>query len=129
MKRAASLLGPACAYVVYIFVMGSLPEVGPPMGSGDKVAHFVAFGIMVFFVARAVPYFRPDLTNGRRVVVAAMWTSGLGALLEVWQSLIPYRSAEVLDWVADTVGATVAALVLLLGGLAVGAHGRRRGNR
>ena len=35
-------------------------------------------------------------------------SAGLGALLEIWQAFLPYRSAELLDFVADAVGALIA---------------------
>jgi VanZ family protein len=36
-------------------------------------------------------------------------------LLEIWQLLWPSRTFEMLDWVADTVGAVIVAGVLLAG--------------
>lgn len=129
MKRALSLLGPALAYVAYIFVMGSLKDVGPPMEASDKTAHFVAFGIMVPFVLRAVPLFRRDLAMARRVLVSAAVSSALGALLEIWQMMLPYRSAEVLDWLADTAGAAVAASIIAMGYVALARHEKHRRSR
>jgi VanZ family protein len=40
-------------------------------------------------------------------------STALGALLELWQAFLPYRSAELLDWVADALGAALAALLLV----------------
>lgn len=129
MKKAVSLLGPALVYVAYIFVMGSMKDVGPPMEASDKTAHFLAFGIMVPFVLRAVPFFRTDLAVGRRVLVSAAVSSALGALLEVWQMTLPYRSAEVLDWVADTAGAGMSASILSAGYIVLGRHEKHRRDR
>lgn len=129
MKKALSLLGPALVYVAYVFVMGSMRDVGPPMETSDKTAHFVAFGIMVPLVLRAVPFFRGDLAFGRRVLVSFGVSSALGALLEIWQMTLPYRSAEVLDWVADTAGAAMAASILAASYIGLARHEKHRRDR
>jgi VanZ family protein len=36
----------------------------------------------------------------------------LGGLLEIWQSALPTRQAEGLDWVADSVGALLVTAML-----------------
>jgi len=107
-------VAPAVVYVAYIFVMGSLRGVETPMHVSDKTAHFVAFGLMVPLLERALHYFRPLVPRARLLVSAAALSSGAGALLEFWQSFLPYRSADVLDWVADTVGAVLALALTAL---------------
>jgi VanZ family protein len=34
----------------------------------------------------------------------------LGGALELWQALLPYRTCEFLDWVADALGAALGVL-------------------
>ena len=111
-------VGPAVLYVAAVFVMGSVPLSGPPAPAGsDKVAHLVIFGAMVPILLRAVHYVRADESVRASLTIAMVGSSAIGALLEIWQSFIPYRSMEFLDWVADTVGA-VAATALMLAVLA-----------
>jgi VanZ family protein len=45
------------------------------------------------------------------VLAAAVIASAFGATDEVHQSFVPGRNADVADWVADTLGAAVGALV------------------
>ncbi|HEX3597829.1 MAG TPA: VanZ family protein, partial [Polyangiaceae bacterium] len=45
-----------------------------------------------------------------RVFAAVAVASALGGLLEIWQLLLPWRTSEVLDWVADTLGAVAVGL-------------------
>jgi VanZ family protein len=113
-SRAALIyVAPAVIYVVYIFIMGSIRNGEPPMGVSDKTAHFAAFGLMVPLLVRALRYFRPDGTRSRAILVATALSSIAGALLELWQAFIPYRSSDVRDWIADTIGAVLVGCVLL----------------
>jgi VanZ family protein len=112
--NAAKHVGPLVAYIVYIFVAGSLKGAGPPGGMSDKTAHFIAFGLMVLPALLALRHLAPRLAFAPRLASAVAIASGLGGLLEVWQLLIPWRSSELLDWVADTAGAVTVALVVAL---------------
>ncbi|HVU02162.1 MAG TPA: VanZ family protein [Polyangiaceae bacterium] len=105
-------VGPAFAYVAYIFVMGSIRGADTPMHVSDKTAHFLAFGLMVPLFARALRHLAPRVSPVVALLLAAALSSGAGALLEVWQAFIPWRSSDVWDWVADTMGAAAALLVL-----------------
>jgi VanZ family protein len=107
---------PALAYSSFILVMGSLP-VAPPGAAevSDKTLHFVAFGIMAVLACRALSQLDPGASRpvllGRGFGAAVL----IGGALELWQSLLPYRSCELLDWIADSLGAGlgVAALALV----------------
>lgn len=106
-------VGPAAAYVVIIFIGGSLSG-GDAYGTmTDKQLHAVAFGVMVPLLARAVHYLRPALILPARLGVSAASSSAIGALLELWQAILPHRDADVLDWVADSIGAVAAGGMLV----------------
>jgi VanZ family protein len=68
---------------------------------------------MVPLLGRAVYYVRPSLTLPVRLGVSAASSSGIGALLEIWQAILPHRDADLLDWVADSIGAATAGVMLL----------------
>ena len=104
-------LGPGATYLVGVFVLGLVPGGAPPAHVSDKLAHAVAFGLMVPFALWAAPYFGRDPAFRTRGVVAVLASSAAGALLEYWQAFVPYRDAEFLDWVADTVGAIVVVSI------------------
>ena len=118
--RAVKYVGPLVAYATYILVAGSVRDGGPPSGMTDKAAHCIAFGLMVPLALWAVRYLSPRRAFSTQVAAAVAVASGLGALLEVWQLLLPWRSAELLDWVADTVGALGAGALHLAFRAAVG---------
>jgi len=115
MKRGFLLhVLPALLYVLVLFWLGAihsgfdLPQTFIPQ---DKVKHFGAFGLLVFLLLRALRYEFPAAANGRLVGASIVGSSLVGALLEVWQLLFPYRSAEFADWVADTLGALLAGFL------------------
>ena len=74
----------------------------------------LALVFMVPLVLRALLYYRREAPRGRLLLVSMALASLAGALLEFWQSFLPYRSADVLDWVADTVGALIAGALVAL---------------
>ena len=60
-------------------------------------------------------------SNGSRVTAAALagrssFISCFGALDEWHQQFIPQRSMDLLDWAADTAGATIGVLLALASG-------------
>ncbi len=109
---------PALLYVVAVFYSGaakvSLPRINTFGVPEDKVAHFFIFGVMVFVVYHALGFELRKWPRARLIVVSIVVASALGALLELVQYTIPYRDAEFLDWVADTLGALLAGGVLRL---------------
>ena len=115
MKRGFLLhVLPALLYVLVLFWLGAirtgldLPHTFIPQ---DKIKHFGAFALLVFFLLRALRFEFPTVANRRLIGASIVGSSLIGALLEVWQLLFPYRSAEVADWVADTLGALLAGFL------------------
>lgn len=109
-KRAAWRALPALLYSMGLFYggvidVGPLPEI--PHVATDKLLHAGAFGGLAGLLVFALP----ELATRRRQVIGASLSTGVGALLELVQSALPYRSAELLDLLADAVGAVLGALV------------------
>lgn len=104
----------ALACTVGIFVGGSLPSsaASAPQIS-DKVLHAVGFGALAALWCRAFGRSWPRAGAASLALGGFLVSSGLGALLELWQGLLGYRSREWLDWVADVIGAAAAALIWL----------------
>lgn len=95
----------AYAVVVAILIViasGRSAVEGPKVEHFDKIVHFSVYGLLGTLVVRALG--RP------RAIWAVVLVSGFGVSDEVHQSFTPGRSMEIADWVADTLGATVAVL-------------------
>jgi VanZ family protein len=107
---------PALGSALGILVLGSLPMATPgAQRHSDKLLHALGFGVFAWLTVRAVRAHWP--AAGRRGALLAGFaaSAGLGALLELWQALLPYRSAELLDFVADALGALLAVAVTAWG--------------
>jgi VanZ family protein len=108
---------PATVYVCAIFYGGlirlsKLPEVG--FMPTDKLLHGLAFGGLALLLVRTARALRQWRTPHGRFWFGAFGSSFFGAALEICQYFVPYRSAEFLDWLADTVGALLAVGLLAL---------------
>ena len=76
----------------------------PPPAGSDKIVHFIAFAALAFPLAR----------TGRLGLVAVfIGASAFGGLIELIQPTFN-RSADVGDWVADTVGVVIGIGAALL---------------
>ncbi len=70
---------------------------------GDKVGHFMAFGLLTFFVVRVFPGPRLPGTSGH-VPLSVAVVFALTALEELSQAWIPWRHCDFFDLVADATG-------------------------
>ncbi len=103
----ATQVVPAFVYACLVFYAGlirmpALPEGG--VVATDKLLHALVFGGLEILIARALHWLSPA-TVGMQLVRGSLGSSLLGALLELCQTTVSYRSADVWDWVADTTGA------------------------
>ncbi len=77
----------------------------------DKILHFWAFGILGWFLARGLYLSRNHIIQ-RRFAIAACIIGFIFAFSDEWhQSMVPGRSPEFLDWIADCLGILVFSLL------------------
>lgn len=119
LKRPGWVLAlfPALISTIAVLVFGldrPRQEPYPAFQISDKVQHFAVFVLVGYCYLRAAKHLYPAMNVARRRFWAASTAVGLGALLEVLQSRLPYRSAEVLDLVADALGVGCAVLGVYL---------------
>lgn len=105
---------PPTLWAALILILTSIPGSHipvPPLRNLDKIVHLAIYGVLGWLTARA-------WMNGSRVTAAAVLAlaaiSLFGALDEWHQQFIPQRSMDLLDWAADTTGATIGTLLALL---------------
>lgn len=85
----------------FLLVPGDrVPSVAPGVPQFDKVEHVATFAVLGFLGTRAYP------RNPAWGIFVGL--SFYGAAIEFAQRNIPGRSADVLDWAADTLGALMA---------------------
>jgi VanZ family protein len=105
---APAVFALGCMFWLGLIPIDSLP--GPDFELADKMWHFIAFGGLTALLSRAFAYFgRAPLPAAREATAAS---TALGGMLEVLQSFTRYRSADLGDLLADTLGALAAYLLL-----------------
>jgi VanZ family protein len=104
LRAACSVL--FVAMVAFLFYASAkpagLPFIHPPL---DKLVHFGYYAVLTILLIVAA--------GGRGVLIAALVVIGVGAADELFQSTVPERTADWLDWAADIVGAAAAAAVFV----------------
>jgi VanZ family protein len=98
---------PLIIHWVTIFILTSLPsDKLPSVEVSDKINHFLAFFVLGFFLNLTLKYQTkfPELKKNI-LLITVIIAAGYGLLDELHQLLVPGRSAEVLDWIADFIGA------------------------
>lgn len=107
----------AGAWAALIFALssrGNLP--GPGFPWSDKILHAFEFGVLAWLIARAL--FPPMLAYRRRESVIYGATGLIGFTYavsdELHQALVPGRSCEISDLMADSAGILLALVLLRL---------------
>ncbi len=108
---------PLAVYWLILLILTSLPSVKfvEELKISDKVEHLLAyFGLGVLF-SLALHFQRkfPKLVD-KYYAWSVLIISVYAMLDEIHQLFIPNRQGEVLDWLADFIGALIAAMVVKL---------------
>jgi VanZ family protein len=94
---------PPLMWAALILVASSIPQPHFPEVRGiDKLAHLCMYAVLGFLTTRAAS---TGSRPWRLFLGVILGISLFGALDEWHQQLVPGRSAEVNDWLADTIGA------------------------
>ncbi len=101
-------------WVALTFVLTSIPnpQFQVPLPEADKLEHLAFYGVMGFFFAlwrRAC-----GASVARAAAQALLFAALVGGIDEAHQLWIPGRSADPLDWLADTAGGGCGALLSAL---------------
>ena len=101
-------------YWIILFVGTSIPAQSvPSLGiGGDKVVHFFAYLILSALLYLTF-IFQEKLSFAQRNAILLTLAIAIcyGVLDELHQMLVPGRSAELLDWIADALGAACGVLI------------------
>lgn len=116
MVRRISLWLPPLAWASVIFYLSAqshpLGFLPPEIFTFDKLLHACEYGTLAALLGRAL---RGEGSGALRAMLLAFALgSAYGASDELHQSFVPGRDADVLDWVADTIGSGLGALALTL---------------
>ena len=112
--KVAMVYFPLLFYWILLLTATSLPAADlPSIGTIDKVNHLVAyFGLSVLLNLCLLFQLKYVTLYKKAFLLAFLIVILYGALDELHQMFIPGRSAEVLDWTADAVGALLGVILV-----------------
>jgi VanZ family protein len=110
--KTAALWAPVVVLMAAIFSASSLSDPGlPPGGLSDKGAHIVAYAALGAALIRALASGQARSMTVRRVLIAAVLATAYGMTDELHQGIVPGRTPELLDLVADAAGGLAGAIL------------------
>jgi VanZ family protein len=112
--RYALVYIPLIIYWIILLAATSFPsERLPTLGVGDKSKHFFAYFILAFLLNLTL-LIQDKYPKMKEKAGAYTWViiAIYGILDELHQMLIPGRSAELLDWIADILGALAGVIAV-----------------
>ncbi|MBX7045358.1 MAG: VanZ family protein [Ignavibacteria bacterium] len=103
-------------YALGIFIESSLPGDNFPkidLTLADKYAHFIIyFGLCLLFFYSLKNQSKFIKLRQYPLFFSFVFTSLYGVTDEVHQMFTPYRSSDILDWLADTLGALLCIIFI-----------------
>ena len=108
---------PVAAFMALIFYLSSLPHPDEDLPKflfetlGDKFLHVVEYAVLAVLCYRAFRRAAGLSAREYAVALAIVAASLYGATDEVHQAFVPFRTAAWSDWVADTAGAAIGAVI------------------
>ncbi len=105
-------------YMGLLFGAQMWPSVPSPPGPlTDKHEHFFFYGVLSVLMARALANRHLDRVTAAMAAAATIYASIYGVAMEFFQMLVPSRSFDVVDMIADAIGAALAAVCVWAWGI------------
>ena len=101
-------------YCSFIFWLSSKPALPVPMlfSHQDKIHHMGAYFIMGILAWR---FFNDFFSKPTTVMIVSLCFCSIYGISDEWhQSFVPGRETDVLDWLADTIGAILGLVAIQL---------------
>ena len=98
------------AYAIVVFILSVIPT-GPELHVPylDKVAHLCEYLLFAWLLVQAIRW--SQLRERDYLLWAWIYATSYGLLMEVVQIMVPWRSAELGDAVANTLGAALGVWI------------------
>jgi VanZ family protein len=97
---------PILLYCMLIFIQSShpSPNIGPDWPFKDKVLHFTAYALLGALFLRA--FYTTRIKHHLKLIftLSVLFSALYGISDEIHQSFVPYRTADVMDALADMLG-------------------------
>ena len=103
--------GAVAGYALAIFIVSIMPvEPGlPAVPHLDKAAHLCVYGLFTWIFVQAIRAHR--LREREYLVLAWVFATSYGLLMELFQAMVPWRSPDLMDAAANALGALIGVCV------------------
>ncbi len=101
----------ATSYAVVVLILSIMPTggVGASIPSLDKLVHLCEYLVFAWILVQAI---RASGATAREYVLWAwIYATSYGVLMELVQLMVPWRSAELADALANAVGAAIGVWI------------------
>jgi VanZ family protein len=99
--------------MIAVFYAQSLPDAPKPPGPlTDKHEHFFFYGVLALLALRAFTNAQWRRVGAATALGAIVFSSLYGVVNELHQRFVPGRSYEVVDMIANAIGASVAVALV-----------------
>jgi VanZ family protein len=108
---------PAISYMLLIIILSSVSSPPVPQldwDNIDKLYHAIEYCVLSFLVLWAFINSPWKRLSNHAMLFACLWATLFGATDEIHQAFVSNRSASVVDWIFDTIGAIFGAFALYL---------------
>lgn len=100
---------PAGLWAALIFALSSMPGSSVP-GRFGTLAHLIEYLVLAALIIRSLDGTRGTVVE--HIVLAVSLAAAWAATDELHQAFVPLRTPDPVDWIVDTAGALVGALLL-----------------
>ena len=113
MKNFLTYWFPIVIYCLLIFIQSSYPAIknAPELPYIDKVLHCVAYALLGALFLRAFKTSRIKNNVKLMLILSVLLSSLYGVSDEIHQYFVPYRDAEIMDVLADTLGGIMGVYI------------------
>jgi VanZ family protein len=119
MPRTLLLWIPACAHMALIFAASAVPGQQLPGRFWDKLVHFAVYALLGVLFLLPLARGRLSGVTARTAIAAVALAFVYGITDELHQGVVPHRTPDAMDVVADTIGAAAGVLTVLVVRLAI----------
>lgn len=118
-KKFIKLWFPLILYAILIFWLSSLERpfvITPEFEHSDKLIHFLEYAVFGFILIRAIRNSDENISGNAAVLITFLIGTFYGLTDELHQSVVPGRFASVYDFIFDSIGTFVGAIVFTMRG-------------
>lgn len=102
--------------LIIILILAVLPanKIPTAFNFWDKAQHFLAFAVLTLLGLIAYIGFKMQKYHTKILINLITGIIIYGAIIELIQTFLPWRSGDIRDWLADSLGVIVVSIIYIL---------------